>query len=110
VDALKLPTPDNPELSPIWENYIIAQAVQASLGQIPEHALAVGVEVTGTRVRLRFQLSTATEDDERDMADIVSEMEALVGNGVQIEQVLEVRSERLITPSHDVCWIFLARA
>ncbi|MGH7480788.1 MAG: hypothetical protein ACRELV_01430, partial [Longimicrobiales bacterium] len=76
-----------------------AQAVQASLGQIPTHALAVGVEVMGSRVRLRFQLSEATKDDIVDMDDIVSELEALVGNDVHVDKIHEVRPEREISPS-----------
>jgi hypothetical protein len=106
---MSLPTPEDPGRAPVWENYIVAQVVQASLGQIPEHALAMGVEVAGTRVRLWFQLSEATEDDEADMDDIIGELEALVGEEVQIEAVHEVRAEREISPSDGVRWIFLAR-
>lgn len=83
---MRYPTPEDPGQSPVWENYIVAQAVQASLGQIPEHALAVSVEVAGARVRLRFQLSEATEDDVADMDDIVSELEGLVGPDVHVDE------------------------
>lgn len=106
---MSLPTPEDPGRSPVWENYVVAQAVQASLGQIPAHALAVGVAVAGSRVRLRFQLSEATEDDMADMDDIVSELEALVGNDVHVDRIHEVRPEREISPSDGVRWIFLAR-
>ncbi|WP_157181454.1 hypothetical protein [Actinopolymorpha alba] len=107
---MSLPTPEDPRRAPVWENYIVAQAVQASLGLIPQHALAVGVEVAGKDVRLRFQLSEVTEDDVTDMDDIVSELEALVGSDVHVEQTHEVRDERAISPSKGgVRWIFLAR-
>ncbi len=106
---MSLPTPEDPGRAPIWENYVIAQAVQASRGQIPEHALAFGVEVDGRRLRLRFQLSDVTEQDQADMADIVSDLEALVGNDIEVESSYEVCTRRRITPNDAVCWIFLAR-
>ncbi len=106
---MSLPTPDEPGRAPIWENYVIAQTVEASRGQIPEHTLAFGVEVHGSRLRLRFQLSEATEDDEADMSDIVSELGALVGSDVDVESSYEVRDHRQIHPSDGVCWVFLSR-
>lgn len=33
--------------APVWENYVIAQTMEASRGQIPEHALALEIEVDG---------------------------------------------------------------
>lgn len=107
---MKYPSPMDLGRAPIWENYIIAQAVQASLGLIPEHALAVGVEVVGRDVRLRFQLSEATEQDAADMGDIRSELEALVGPDVKVEQAHEVRGWRSVSPHDGVCWFFLRRA
>lgn len=106
---MSLPTPDDLGRSPAWENYVVAQAVQASLGLIPEHTLALGVEVAGTDVRLRFQLAEAAEDDVADVDDIVSELESLVGPGVQVEGIYEVRTERRVTSSGEIRWIFLAR-
>lgn len=106
---MSLPTPEDPGRAPVWENYVIAQTVEASRGQIPEHALAFGVEVDGPRLRLRFQLSKVTEEDEDDMSDIVSELEGLVGNDVEVESSYEVRDQREISPTDGVCWIFLAR-
>lgn len=87
---------------------MVAQAVQASLGTIPQHALAVGVQVAGAQ--LRFQLSSLTEEDEVDMDDIKSELEALVGNAVEVDRMHEVRSQRVVDPADGVCWIFLARS
>lgn len=106
---MSLPTPEDPGQAPVWENYVVAQAVQASLGQIPEHALAVGVEADGPIVRLRFQLSEVTDEDRADMTDIVSELEGLVGNDVEVDFSHEVLDRRDISPTAGVRWIFLAR-
>ncbi|WP_152667298.1 hypothetical protein [Cellulomonas sp. FA1] len=107
---MRFPTPTNPAQAPVWENYIVSQAVQATLGQIPVHALAVGVQVAGSQVSLRFQLSECSEADRTDMEDIVSELEALVGEDVRVRSVGEVRPERSITAADGLRWIFLARA
>lgn len=106
---MSLPTPKDPSRAPVWVNYVIAQTVEASRGQIPQHALAFGVEVDGARLRLRFQLSEVTEEDKEDVSDIVSELESLVGNDVSVESSYEVRDQREISPTDGVCWIFLAR-
>jgi hypothetical protein len=106
---MSLPTPEDPGRSPVWENYIVAQTVQASLGLLPTNALAVGVRVAGTDVQLCFQLSAFTEDDAVDIEDILSEMEALVGNHVHVDKTYEVRDDPAISPHDDVRWIFLAR-
>jgi hypothetical protein len=106
---MSLPSPEDLGRAPAWENYVIAQTVAASRGQIPEHALAFGVEVDGARLRLRFQLSEVTEEDRADMDDIVSELEGLVGNNVEVGSSYEVLGEREISPTDDVCWVFLAR-
>ena len=106
---MNLPTPQDPGRAPVWDNYVVAQVAQASLGLIPNHALAVGVEVDGLRVRLRFQLSELTDADSSDMDDVLSELEALLGDEVQVDQVREVRHQRDVSPSDGVRWIFLSR-
>ena len=106
---MRLPTPGDPAGSPVWENYIVAQAVQATLGQIPVHALAVGVQVADSQVRCVFQLSEVNADDRADMDDVVSELGALVGDYVSVQLTSEVVVERSISPSDGVRWIFLAR-
>ena len=107
---MKYPRPTDLGHAPVWENYIIAQAVQASLGLIPENALAVGVEVAEREVRLQFQLTRVAEQDEADMRDIVSELEDLVGPDIKVEAAHEVRAWRAISPHDGVCWIYLKRA
>ena len=106
---MRLPTPDDLGNAPAWRNYIVAQTVQAALGRIPEHALAVGVEVSGLRVGLRFQFVELSGGDHADMADIVDGLETLVGDDVEVESTFEVREHRQISPSDGICWIFLAR-
>lgn len=106
---MSLPEPEDPGRAPVWENYVIAQAVQASRGQIPQNALAFGVEVAGRHLRLLFQLADVTEEDEVDMSDIVSEFEALVGDAVEVDSSYEVLADRRIAPADGVSWIFLAR-
>jgi hypothetical protein len=107
---MSYPSPDNLQHAPVWENYVIAQSVAASRGQMPEHTLAFGIEVNGAHVRLRFQLSKVTEEDEADINGIVGDLEALVGNDVKVDFCHEVRDHRQISPTDGVCWIFLARA
>ncbi len=106
---MKYPSPENLERAPIWENYIVAQAVQASLGLIPAQALAVGVEITERQVRLQFQLTEVSEQDAADMGDIASELESLVGPDIEVEKVYEIREWRAISPHDGVRWIFLKR-
>jgi hypothetical protein len=106
---MRLPTPDDPADALVWENYVVAQTAQASLGIIPLHALAVGVTVSGTSVVLRFQLSAVTPADEEDMSDIASELQDLVGDHVRVDTVRELREERLISPDDAVRYVFLAR-
>jgi len=107
---MSLPSPEDPRRAPVWENHVVAQAVQASLGLIPRHASAVGVQAAGTQVLLRFQLTELTEGDAADMADISSELEALVGDHVRVDKTHEIRDERAISPHDGVRWIFLARS
>ena len=109
VDSLKLPTPDDLGNAPVWENYITAQATQASLGQIPVHALAVGVQVDGVQVRLRFQLSECTDDDQADIDSIVSALEALVGQDVHVGVSSEIRTDAVISRHDGASWIFAVR-
>lgn len=106
---MRYPTPDDPGRMPIWDVYVMAQATAASRGGIPVHALAYGVEVDRYRVRLRFQMSEVSDQDEEDMVDTVDELERLVGPAVTVDYVYEIRKHRLVSPSDGVWWIFLAR-
>ncbi|GAA2445406.1 hypothetical protein [Agromyces soli] len=106
---MKYPSPEDPARAPVWENYVIAQAVEASRGHIPEHTLAYGVEVDGTRLRLRFQLSEVTETDDEDIDDIVGDFEDLVGPDVEVDFLLEVLEWRRLSPHDGVCWVYLSR-
>jgi hypothetical protein len=106
---MKLPTPDDPVEAPVWDNYVVAQAVQASLGLIPRTALAFGVAVQGADVRLVFQLSELREQDKNDMHEIWHQLETLVGDAVNVDLRHEVRQLRHVSPLDGVRWVFLAR-
>ncbi|MDC7122693.1 hypothetical protein OMK64_14235 [Cellulomonas fimi] len=107
---MTFPTPDDPGLAPVWENYVVAQVVQASLGVIPEHALAVAVAVDGLQVELRFWLSELTQADREDVDDIVDELSVLVGDAVEIGTVVHITPDFIMpTPVPGVQWTFLER-
>lgn len=104
-----LPSPDNPRSAPIWENYIVAQTVQSALGTIPDHALALGVDVVGTQVCLCFQLSDASDQDLVDIEDIRSGLQDLVGQDVEVRSRYEIVPQRQMSPVDGVRWVYLAR-
>ncbi|MEO3941716.1 hypothetical protein V3C41_11615 [Paenarthrobacter nicotinovorans] len=108
---MRMPAPNDLAHAPLWEIYIVAQTVSASRGQIPRHALAVGVEIHGVKIKLLFQLSQVTDEDKTDMEDILSELEALVGQDVEVDSAYEIRKERQVSPDgrDNLWWVFLAR-
>ncbi len=103
------PKPDDLGNAPVWDIYILAQAVQASLGQIPSHTLAFGVEVDGLRVCLIFRLSEISGTDDDDISDIVSEFEGLVGSHVVVRLSREIGDRPKVSPQESAWWIFIAR-
>jgi len=105
---MQYPSPEDSASAPVWQNYIIAQSTQASLGLIPEHALAFGVRVSDARVCLWFQLSELTEGDQSDIDSIVNSLKTLVGDGVEVVAEHELRIRRQVSPHDGVSWIFLA--
>ncbi len=104
-----LPTPDDVARAPAWENYVTAQVVQASLGQIPANALAVGVRVDGRQAELVFYLSNMTGGDAEDMESLTSEFEALVGEQIRVTRCVEIRSGLSVDPRDGIRWVYLAR-
>lgn len=104
------PTPDEPAHAPVWENYVVAQAAQASLGQLPLHALAAGVRVKREQVELQFQLTEVSEEDGADMRAIASDLDTLLGEVAAVTFKHEVRDERLLSTSDGVRWFFAVRA
>jgi hypothetical protein len=104
------PSPDNSANAPVWENYVVAQAVQAMLGVIPAHALAIGVKVDENNVWLHFQLSELDAEDQDDIDDAVVELGSLMGSDVEVSSSYEVTSERKISPQEGTRWIFVARS
>jgi len=109
TDDMRFPSPDDPAGAPVWENYIVAQVTQASLGLIPRSTLAVGVQVDGSNVALHFEVFEFTEHDVVDMNDIVGALEALLGDAITVSHAHDVREEREVSPRAEVRWTFLAR-
>lgn len=107
---MDFPTPDDPKRAPVWENYVIAQAAQATLRSIPADAHALGVEVHGQRVVLVLQAPAGSPTAEQDMTDIVSELEALLGPEVAVSHRLDVKDECRLSPHDGVAWFFATRA
>jgi hypothetical protein len=107
---MDFPTPDDPKRAPVWENYVFAQAAQASLRLIPADAHALGVEVVGSRVVLVLQAPTESPAAEEGMADIVSDLQALLGPDVAVSHRLDVREACHLSPHDGVAWFFATSA
>jgi hypothetical protein len=109
MDAMNFPSPDDLGRAPAWRNYVVAQAVQATLGLIPSDALAVGVELNGPSATLHVQLARASATTTEDLQEIVGELEALLGDRVSVGLVQTVVEHRQVAPSDGIAWIYLAR-
>lgn len=105
---MNMPSPEDLSSAPLWENYAVAQAVQASLGQIPRSALAFGVQVSGPNLGLRFQLRDATADDQECMNDILNDLSDLVGPMIAVSSQFEIVNSRQISPTDGIRWIYLS--
>ncbi|MCO5313409.1 MAG: hypothetical protein M9952_10820 [Microthrixaceae bacterium] len=103
------PSPSDPLSAPVWENYVVAQVVQASLGLIPEGALAVGVRVEGTLVSLVVQLSESTSRESDDIDDIRTTLDDLLGPEVSVEVITEHLRDRRVSPYDGIRWVYLRR-
>ncbi|MCA0331664.1 MAG: hypothetical protein LCI03_17420 [Actinobacteria bacterium] len=106
---MRYPSPTDSAHAPVWGNYVVAQASQASLGIIPRSTLAFGVVVEETSVTLRFLLADCTPQDVEDMDDIVSELEALLGPDVLVTRSFDVRDHVDMSPHDRVRWVYAAR-
>lgn len=88
----------------------MAQASAACLGLIPLTALAVGVEIDGAQILLRFRLTGVTDRDGAGMTDIADELSDLLGPAVQVNYAYDVASEPGLRPDDGIWWIFRSRA
>jgi hypothetical protein len=105
-----MPRPDDLGRAPLWELYVNRQAVQASLGRIPDHTLAFGVVVGGLRAQLRFQLTELTATNQTDIDDIVDDFDMLTGFILEVTPEVEVREQRQLSSSGPfVWWLYTAR-
>lgn len=107
--AAPFPAPDDLRAAPLWENYVVAQMTQASLGLIPLNTLALGVVVDGLDVTVTCQLGTFGDTDLDDLHEITEELATLVGGHVHVTSTHEVRDEPAITPHDAATWIYVAR-
>ncbi|GAB2478471.1 hypothetical protein GCM10027063_19920 [Promicromonospora xylanilytica] len=107
---MTLPTPEDLGNAPVWENYIIAQTTQASLGLVPRGALALGVAVDGLNVTLTCQLREIGDADTEDLEEIAQELSMLLGEHVSVTIAQEVHDRPTITPHDAVAWTFVARS
>ncbi len=105
---MRYPSPDDLKQAPLWENYAMAQVVQASLGLIPASVLALGVEVIGARLRVVAQVAEPSASDLEGLDDIRTILEDLVGPEVEVEFETERVEERRVSPFDGVCWIYLS--
>jgi hypothetical protein len=88
---MTMPTPGNMNRAPAWDNYLVAQAVQASLGLIPRSALGIYITIS----------------DEADMADIVDNFTMLIGFVVPCTSNYRILQERELAPKGArVRWLF----
>ncbi|MFD6177524.1 MULTISPECIES: hypothetical protein [unclassified Isoptericola] len=111
---MTVPTPGDPAGAPVWENYVVAQLTQASLGLVPRDALALGVEVDGVEeddvaVTVVCQARHETPDLVEDVDEIAQELAVLLGHRVHVGSRIDVRAAPRITPSDRPVWVFVAR-
>jgi hypothetical protein len=106
---MTFPLPNDPAQAPIWDNYVVAQAAQASLGIIPASTLAFGIRIDGLDVELRFQLMLVSEADLEDMDDIVSELEGILSTEVRVTRTYELLDHHLIPPDDGIRWVYMSR-
>lgn len=92
-----------------WHNYLVAQLVSASLGYLPRHVVAVGVEPGDQEIVVHFQLTEIDDKDEDDMAEIVGELSILLGDIVRIRTVTDVRARAHTDPTGLIRWTYRAR-
>lgn len=92
-----------------WHNYLVAQLVGASLGYLPRHAVALGVEPGTEEIGVHFQLTEVDEQDEEDMDEIIGEFSTLLGDVVDIRTVIDVRPQAHTDPLGPVRWIYRVR-
>lgn len=106
---MKLPSPSDPAGVPFWRNYVVAQCVQASLGELPRHIVAFGVLIDDVDINLQFQLSEILDDDLESIDEIVDELETLVGPDVRVAVTRRRADRPIVSPFDQIAWIFIAR-
>ena len=106
---MKLPTPDNPAASPVWENYVVAQAAHAALRIVPPYAHAVGVEVNGKRVSPVVQVPLEAPERDVDIEGIACDLQELLGPAAVVHTRIDVRPVCTLSADDGVRWFFATR-
>ncbi|WP_286691178.1 MULTISPECIES: hypothetical protein [unclassified Aeromicrobium] len=104
---MRFPAPDDMAGAPAWDNYVVAQVVQASLGLLPCNLTRLGVEIDGLKVRLHSYFSEVTAVDEECVEDIADELSGLLGPQADVSVQWNAEEGRPIDPSGSLRWTFL---
>ena len=99
---MKFPTPDDPAASPVWENYVVAQAAQAPLRSIPPYAQAVGVEVHRHQVALVVQVPLGAATGDEDIDGIADALQDLLGPVPTVNTRVEPHPVCTLSPADGV--------
>ncbi|WP_172836126.1 hypothetical protein [Microlunatus soli] len=102
------PSPTDLADAPLWRNYVVAQCVQAALGELPRHVVAYGVSIDESEIELQFQLSEIVPDDRDSIDEIVDDLETLIGPHVNVAVTRKHVSQPNISPHDGIAWIFIA--
>ena len=86
---------------------MVAQTVQACLGLIPSGTHALGVSIDGPAVNLILQIREWCEEAAADWADIVEQLQDLLGPEVAVSSTVETRdAPRLGSPDPNTRWVY----
>jgi len=75
--------PDADQAALDWSNYVVGQAVQASLGLIGPDVLGIAVEIQKSGVTFHVALFRHTTQADEDIEDMVFEFDALTAGVVE---------------------------
>ena len=105
---MDFPSPDDPALAPVWENYVTAQGAQAALRKIPDYVYALGVQVDGNDVRLVVQQGPDAPSADERIDDTLDTLSDLLGPRVTVALRVDVRPRVALSPFDGVRWFFAA--
>ena len=106
---MEFPAPDDPAASPVWENYVVAQAAQAALRSIPPYAHAVGVHVDRNHVALVIQVPLGVAEADEDIHGIEDALQEFLGPVAAVSTRLEPHPACTLSPNDGVRWFYASR-